>query len=142
MRSYKKSMDVNKVILIGNVAKEPESKELATGKNVTKVRLATNHRYKDGKSGETKVKADFHNIVGWNNLGKNMAKFLKKGDKVYFEGRINNNTWEGKDGVKKYFTDIVANQMVMLGSAAKKGDMKKRAEAAEIVEEQPTEIPF
>jgi len=135
-------MDVNKVMLIGNVAKEPESKEVGSGQTFTKVCLATNYRFKDSKSGEKKVKSDFHNIVGWNRLGQNMAKFLKKGDKVYFEGRISNNTWTGKDGVKKYYTDIVAQQMVMLGSASQKVDVKKRAESAEIVEEEPGEHPF
>lgn len=135
-------MDVNKVMLIGNVAKEPESKEVGAGQTFTKVRLATNYRFKDSKSGEKKVKSDFHNIVGWNRLGQNMAKYLKKGDKVYFEGRISNSTWAGKDGVKKYYTDIVAQQMVMLGSASQKVDVKKRAESAEIVDDQPAEIPF
>lgn len=135
-------MDVNKAIIIGNVAKAPETKELASGQNLTKVTIATNYRYKAAKSGEKKNKTDFHNIVGWNKLGQNMAKYLKKGDKVYFEGRINNNTWEGKDGIKKYFTDIVASHMVMLGSASKKEDIKKRAEDAEIVEEQTPETPF
>lgn len=135
-------MDVNKAIIIGNVAKTPETKELASGQNLTKVTIATNYRYKVAKTNEKKNKTDFHNIVGWNKLGQNMAKYLKKGDKVYFEGRINNNTWEGKDGVKKYFTDIVASHMVMLGSASKKEDIKKRAEDAEIVEEQTPETPF
>jgi len=138
-------MDLNKVSLIGNVAREPETKTLTSGKSVTKVTLATNQTWKDAKSGEKKSKADFHNVVGWNRLGQNMAKYLKKGDKVYFEGRINNRSWEDKEGKKKYFTDIVANSMIMLGGSGKKEELEKRAEKAEIVEETPArdeEMPF
>lgn len=138
-------MDLNKVSLIGNIAREPETKTLASGQSVTKATLATNQTWKDSKSGEKKSKADFHNIVGWNHLGQNMAKYLKKGDKVYFEGRINNRSWEDKEGKKKYFTDIVASHMIMLGGSGKKEELEKRAEKAEIVDETPVndeEMPF
>lgn len=138
-------MDLNKAILIGNIAREPETKTLTSGKSVTKVTLATNLTWKDSKSGEKKSKADFHNIVGWNSLGQNMAKYLKKGDKVYFEGRINNRSWEDKEGKKKYFTDIVASSMIMLGGSGKKEELEKRAAKAEIAEDAPVadeEMPF
>ncbi|MFA6027967.1 MAG: single-stranded DNA-binding protein [Patescibacteria group bacterium] len=137
-------MDLNKVILIGNIAREPENKNLTSGQSVTKVTLATNHKWKDQKSGEKKSKADFHTVIGWNKLGQNMAAYLKKGDKVYFEGRLNNNSYEGKDGKKKYFTDVVASNMIMLGGATKREDAQKVAEEATIIEESPatTENPF
>lgn len=136
-------MDLNKATLIGNVAREPETKKLSSGQHVTKVVLATNFVWKDKNSSEKKTKTDFHNVIGWHKLGENMAKYLKKGDKVYFEGRIDNRIWEDQEKKKHYYTDIVASSMNMLGAVGKKADAEKRAQDAAITEELPTvEAPF
>lgn len=110
-------MDLNRVTLIGNISSIPESKKLSTGATVTKTHLATSLAWKDKKSGEFKEKSDFHTVIGWNKLGDRMAQYLKKGDRVYIEGRVDNRSFAGKDGVTKYFTDIVAERMIMLGKS-------------------------
>lgn len=111
-------MDLNRVTLIGNVSQEPEQKSLSTGTSVTKLNVATNYSWKD-KSGEQKDKVDFHTIVGWNKLGDRMTKYLKTGDRVYLEGRIDHQSYKGKDGSTKYHTDIIADKMIMLGKGKK-----------------------
>lgn len=133
-------MDLNKAVLIGNLTKDPETKELSSGRSVTKVTVATNYNWKDKTSGEKKEKATFHTVIGWNKLAGIMGQYLKKGDKVYFEGRIDNRTWEDKDGKKKYFTDVVATDMIMLGGKSKKAE--EQANETKIVEEETGESPF
>ncbi|MFH0819311.1 MAG: single-stranded DNA-binding protein [Patescibacteria group bacterium] len=135
-------MDLNQATLIGNVARDPETKTLTSGQKVTKATLATNYAWKDKQTGEKKSKADFHTVVGWNGIGQNMADYLKKGDKVYFAGRINNSSWEGKDGQKKYYTDIIASKMIMLGHASKKEEVEDKVQETQIVEEDNGENPF
>lgn len=110
-------MDLNRVTLIGNLSSVPEQKKLASGATVTKAHLATSYSWKDRKSGEQKEKSDFHTLIAWNKLGDRMQQYLKKGDRIYIEGRIDNRSYDGKDGVTKYFTDIVAERMIMLGKA-------------------------
>ena len=111
-------MDLNRVALIGNVSQEPEQKTLGTGSTVTKLNVATNYSWKD-KSGEQKDKVNFHTIVGWNQLGDRMTKYLKTGDRVYLEGRIDHQSYKAKDGSTKCNTDIIADKMIMLGKGKK-----------------------
>ncbi|MBI2415196.1 MAG: single-stranded DNA-binding protein [Candidatus Kerfeldbacteria bacterium] len=125
-------MDLNKVTLIGNLSKEPEQKQLNTGSTVTRLNLATNYVWKDNSSGEKKQKVDFHTIIGWNRLGQRMKQYLKKGDKIYIEGRIDNRTYQNKEGKTQYFTDIVAQRLIMLGSG-------KKNPTATVVEEADTD---
>lgn len=112
-------MDLNRVTIIGNVSKDPETKTLTTGSKVTRVNVATGYAWKDASSGEKKDKVDFHTVVGWNKLAEHMGKYLKRGSRVYFEGRLDNRSFEGKDGVTKYYTDVVAQRMIMLGKPTK-----------------------
>src|SRR5712692_11926023 len=106
---------VNKVILIGNLGKDPEVKFTPQGTAVAKFSLATNERYKD-KSGEWQDRTEWHNIVAWAKLAEICGEYLKKGGKVYIEGRIRTDSWDDKtSGEKKYRTEIVANDMVLLG---------------------------
>lgn len=109
-------MDVNKAIFLGRVATLPEQKTLTSGATITRLNIATNHAWKDSQSGEKKEKVDFHTIIGWNRLGDTMQKYLKKGDRVYVEGRVDNRSYEGGDGKKRYFTDVVAQKLVLLGT--------------------------
>ncbi len=106
---------VNKVILIGNLGKDPELKYTPSGTAVAKFSLATNERYKD-KSGEWQDRTEWHNIVAWQRLAEIAAEYLKKGRAVYVEGRIQTRSWDDKEtGQKKYMTEIVANDLVLLG---------------------------
>ncbi len=112
---------VNKVILVGNLGKDPEVRNLESGSKVASFPLATTEFYKD-RDGNRAEQTEWHNINLWNQLGDLAEKYLKKGDKIYLEGRIKTRTYEDKDGNKKYFTEIVGNQMTFLGSPQKSND--------------------
>jgi len=111
---------VNKVILVGNLGKDPELSYLPSGQSVAKFSLATSRSYKD-KSGELKEETEWHNIVAWGKLGEICAQYLSKGRQAYIEGRIQSRTWEGKDGNKRTSVDIVASDVQMLGSRGEGG---------------------
>ena len=128
-------MDLNRVTLIGNLSTEPEQKQLTTGRSVTRTNLATNFIWKDRKTGEQKEKVDFHSIVAWNTIGERIQKHLKKGDRIYVEGRLDHHSYE-KDGVTKYFTDVIADKLIMLGKA------KREVVAEEPVVTEPVTEPF
>lgn len=112
-------MDLNRITLLGNVSQEPEQKTLSNGASVTKVNVATSYTWKDSKSGDKKEKVNFHTIIAWNGLGKTMHSYLKKGDRVYVEGRVDNRSYEDKAGITRYVTDIVAQRLIMLGGSKK-----------------------
>ena len=106
---------VNKVILLGNLGKDPEVKYTPQGTAVARFSLATNERYKD-KSDQWQDRTEWHNIVCWARLAEIAGEYLKKGRSVYIEGRIRTDSWEDKQsGEKKYKTEIVANDLVLLG---------------------------
>ncbi len=128
-------MDLNRVTLIGNLSTEPEQKQLTTGRSVTRTNLATNFIWKDRKTGEQKEKVDFHSIVAWNTIGERIQRHLKKGDRIYVEGRLDHHSYE-KDGVTKYFTDVIADKLIMLGKA------KREVVAEEPVVTEPVTEPF
>lgn len=106
-------MDLNKAMLIGNLTRDPEVKTTPSGQNVTTFSIATNLVWTDA-NGEKQNKAEFHNIVAWRKLAEICGQYLKKGNKVYIEGRLQTRDWEGQDGVKRYRTEIVADNMIML----------------------------
>ena len=109
-------MSVNKVILVGNLGKDPEVRYTPSGTAVATFSLATSERYKD-KAGQQQEKTEWHNIVAWQQLAEICGKYLHKGKQVYIEGRIQTRSYDDKDGNKRYITEIVADQMQMLGSA-------------------------
>ena len=106
---------VNRVILIGNLGKDPEIRSLEGGVKVANFSLATTETYK-GKNGEKVDSTEWHNIVLWRGLAEVAESYLKKGNSVYIEGKIRTRDWTDKDGNKRYTTEIVADNMVMLGS--------------------------
>jgi single-strand DNA-binding protein len=106
---------VNKVILIGNLGKDPEVKYTPSGTPVAKLALATNERYKD-KDGQWQDRTEWHNVVLWQRLAEIAGEYLKKGGKVYIEGRLQTRSWDDKQtNQKKYMTEVVANDLVLLG---------------------------
>ena len=120
---------VNKVILVGNLGKDPEIKYTPQGKPVAKFSLATNERYKD-KDGQWQDRTEWHNIVLWERLAEIAGEYLKKGSKVYIEGRIRTDSWDDKQtGQKKYMTNIIGNDIVLLsgrGESAGGGEPSAR----------------
>ncbi len=107
---------VNKVILVGRLGKEPEVRHLESGVGVANFSLATSETYKDRNSGERKEITDWHNIVLWRGLADVAEKYLHKGDLVYIEGRLKTRSWQDKDGNTRYTTEVVGDNMTMLGS--------------------------
>jgi single-strand DNA-binding protein len=119
---------VNKVILIGNLGKDPEVKFTPNGVPVAKFSLATNERFKD-KAGEWQDRTEWHNIVAWQRLAEIVGEYVKKGSKIYIEGRLQTSSWEDKQsGEKKYRTEIVVSDLVLLGGRGESGgDFEGRA---------------
>lgn len=106
---------VNKVILLGNLGKDPELKYTPQGTAVARVTLATNERYKD-KDGQWQDRAEWHNVVLWQRLAEIAGEYLKKGSKVYIEGRLQTRSWDDKQtNQKRYMTEVVASDLVLLG---------------------------
>lgn len=112
------AMSLNKVQLIGNLTRDPEMRQIPGGQVVASFGMATNFRWKD-QNGQLQDKPEFHNIVAWRKLAEICGQYLRKGSKVYIEGRIQTRDWEGEDGTKRYRTEIVADSMIMLD---RKGD--------------------
>ena len=123
---------VNKVILIGNLGADPETRFLPSGGAVTNVNLATSEAWKDKQSGQMQERTEWHRVVFFNKLGEIAGEYLKKGSKVYIEGAIRTRKWQGQDGQDRYTTEIVANEMQMLdgrseGQAAPQGNPQNAA---------------
>tara|TARA_R110002124_G_scaffold89643_5_gene229195 strand:- start:17677 stop:18012 length:336 start_codon:yes stop_codon:yes gene_type:complete len=105
----------NKVQLIGNLGNNPEIITLESGKKLAKISIATNETYKNAQ-GEKVTDTQWHNVVAWNKTAEIIEKYLQKGSEVAIEGKLTSRSYEDKDGVKKYITEIVCNEMLMLGS--------------------------
>jgi single-strand DNA-binding protein len=106
---------INKVILIGNLGQDPESRTTPGGTTVTNIRIATSESWRDKQSGEMKEQTEWHTVVLWNRLGEIAAEYLKKGSQVYIEGRLRTRKWQDKTGNDRYSTEIVAAEMQMMG---------------------------
>jgi single-strand DNA-binding protein len=121
---------LNKVMLIGNLGKDPEVKYTPQGTPVAKLALATNERYKD-KGGEWQDRTEWHNVVLWQRLAEIAGEYLKKGSKVYIEGRLQTRSWDDKQtNQKKYMTEVVASDLVLLGRSEGAGESARGAAAA------------
>jgi len=120
-------MSVNKVILVGNLGKDPELRYTPTGAAVANFSLATTERYKD-RDGNRQEKTEWHNIVAWRQLAEICGKYLHKGKQIYLEGKIQTRSYDDRDGNKRYMTEIVMDQMHMLGNKNDSGDSQYRPE--------------
>ena len=107
---------VNKVILVGNLGKDPEVRYMPNGDQVANITIATSERWKDKATGEKKELTEWHRIVFYRKLAEIVGQYLKKGSPIYIEGRIRTRKWQDKDGQDRYTTEIEANEMQMLGS--------------------------
>ena len=140
---------INKVILIGNLGKDPDVRSLESGAKVANFTLATTEYFK-GKDGQRQEATEWHNIVLWNQLAELAEKYLKKGNSIYLEGRIKTRSYDDKDGVKKYITEIFGNQMTFLGGPKSEGGSQQgsgsnqgSSQEADIVEDADDgDLPF
>ncbi len=110
------SKDLSKVMVIGRLGQDPEMRYTPQGTAVTQMRLAVNRRTRAGAEGEQREETDWFTVVAWERLAETCSQYLAKGSRVYFEGRLQNRSWDGQDGQKRYATEIVASDMIMLNS--------------------------
>lgn len=124
---------VNNVTLLGRLGKDPETKTLSNGNNITTFSIATSEKWKDKNSGEMQESTQWHNIVSYGKQGEVLAKYLKKGNQIYIEGKLKYSTSE-KDGKKTYFTNIVVKSFSFIGDSK---EPNKSVETIEATEKQP-----
>ena len=134
---------VNKAILLGNLGKDPEIRRLDDGRAVANISIATSESYKN-KAGERVTNTEWHNIVLWSPLAEIAENYLKKGSQVYIEGKISNRSYEDKDGVKKYISEVVGRDITLLGRAPDSAGQNQTNETNEAKKEDAVEddLPF
>lgn len=134
------SRSINRVELLGNLGKDPELKHTPQGTAVARISLATNERYKD-KAGNWQDRTEWHNVILWARLAEIASEYLKKGSKVYIDGRMQTRSWEDDQQVKRYMTEVIAGNLIMLDAKpdGKKSDKSEAAEQGPITDE---DIPF
>lgn len=132
---------LNRVMLIGNLTRDPELRKTNSGQSVTSFSLATNREY-TSSDGQKKSIADYHNVVAWGRLAEICSQYLHKGKKIYVDGHLQTREWEGQDGQKRYRTEIVVENMIMLGDKRDSGSAPTAQEAAPVATDaaQPDEI--
>jgi len=114
---------INKVILVGNLGADPETRAMPSGSTVANLRIATSESWRDKQSGEQQERTEWHRVVLFGRLGEVAAEYLKKGSQVYIEGSLRTRKWQDKQGVERYSTEIVGNEMQMLGGRGGGGGM-------------------
>jgi single-strand DNA-binding protein len=136
---------VNKVILVGNLGKDPEVRSIEGGAKVATFSLATNEVFR-GKDGNKVEQTEWHNIVVWRGLAELAEKYLRKGSQIYLEGRIKSRSWDDKEGNKKYITEIIGDNMTFLGKPVGGGDSQQAPPPLEEPEgmraEEESDLPF
>ncbi len=128
---------VNRVILVGNLGKDPDVKSLENGTKVAKFTMATNERY-TARSGEKMTKTEWHNIILWRGLAENAERFLKKGSLIYLEGKLKSNSYTDKEGISRNVTEIEAENFTLLNRMDHEGNPVAHAEATVAHEGQAT----
>jgi len=106
---------VNKVILVGNLGQDPQTRAMPSGKTVVNLRIATSDQWRDKQTGENKENTEWHSVVMFDRLAEIAAEYLRKGSQVYVEGKLRTRKWQDRDGQDRYTTEIIANEMQMLG---------------------------
>jgi single-strand DNA-binding protein len=125
------SKSVNKVILVGNVGKDPEVRYSQSGTPVAKFSLATNEKFKD-RNDQWQDRTEWHNIVAWQRLAEIVGEFVAKGSKIYIEGKLQTSCWEdGQSGERKYRTEIIAREIVLLGTRTNGGSNQESSDRPE-----------
>jgi single-strand DNA-binding protein len=119
---------INKVILVGNLGADPETRYMPSGKAVSNIRIATSEGWKDKQTGDTQERTEWHAVVLFDKLGEIAAEYLRKGSQVYIEGSLRTRKWQDKEGKDRYTTEIVARDMQMLGARGGAGSAEGRSE--------------
>ena len=137
---------LNKVMLIGNVGRDPEMRYTASGEPVTTFSVAVSRRWKDRTSNEPREETEWFSIVTWRQLAETCNQYVTKGRKVYVEGRLQTRSWEGQDGQKHYRTEVIAQVVTLLdrrpGTATPSGDFDQQRAPADDTQVEPDDLPF
>jgi single-strand DNA-binding protein len=128
---------VNKVIVVGNLGRDPETRYMPDGAAITNVSIATSFQWTDKASGEKKEETEWHRVVFRGKLAEVAGEYLKKGSQVYVEGRLRTRKWQDKEGQEKYTTEIIADRMQMLGSRAGSGEPREAPMESRAAEPRP-----
>ncbi len=131
---------INKVILVGNLGRDPEIRYTPSGTAVANFTIATTEKWKDKQSGEMQERTEWHRIVAWSRLGEICGEYLSKGRQVYIEGKLQTRQWE-KDGVTRYTTEVVASEMKMLGAKNQGDGYNKPAGQSQVPEYSGPPLP-
>jgi single-strand DNA-binding protein len=132
---------VNKVILVGNLGRDPETRYMPDGAAITNVSVATSYQWTDKASGEKKEETEWHRVVFRGRLAEVAGEYLKKGSQVYVEGRLRTRKWQDKEGQDRYSTEIMATEMKMLGSRAGSGEPREAPVEPKAAEPKPAAAP-
>ncbi len=133
---------INKVILVGNLGADPDSRYMPSGSAVTNIRVATTSSWKDKQSGEPQEHTEWHNVALFGRLGEVAAEYLRKGSQVYIEGRLRTRKWQDKQGNDRYSTEVIASEMQMLGGRGGSGAPSASAPPAVAEEGAPARDDF
>ena len=150
------SRGINKVILIGNIGKDPDVKYMPSGEAVANITVATSEAWKDKTTGEQVERTEWHRVVFFRRLAEVVGEYLKKGSKVYIEGKLQTRKWQGQDGQDRYTTEIIANEMQMLDGKKQEGQpnnapqkpaatqnaQQQQSNAAQVVDDFDDDIGF
>ena len=117
------SKGINKAVIVGTLGRDPEIRYSSNGNAVVNISVATNESWKDRETGEAQERTEWHRIVIFGKLGEIASQYLKKGSQAYFEGKIKTNKWQDQSGIDRYTTEIIANQMEMLGPRPESGQV-------------------
>lgn len=132
---------VNKVILIGNLGKDPEVRHLENGATVANFSIATSETYVDKTTGQRVENTDWHDIVVWRGLATVVEKYIKKGTKVYIEGKLKKRSWVDKENITRYTTEVIADQLTILSSKQESNTGNNTPYSSQGTPEKPQEIP-
>lgn len=122
---------INKVIIVGNLGADPEMRYTASGTAVANLNIATSEEWKDKQAGEKKEKTEWHRVVMFGKLAEIAGEYVKKGQQIYIEGKMQTRKWQGQDGQDRYTTEIVANEMQMLGGRPQGGQGQQQQQPAQ-----------
>lgn len=134
-------MDLNKVMIIGRLTRDPEMRTTPQGVAVCQIGVATGYVYTNQATGQKVEQTEFHNIVLWRKLGEIAAQYLKKGRRVYIEGRLQTRSWDAQDGTKKYRTEIVGDNMIMLDGGQGAGTGSPAAQSTTATTQANDDLP-
>ena len=136
------SRGINKVILVGNLGQDPETRNMPSGGAVTNISVATSEQWKDKQSGDQKERTEWHKVAFFGRLAEIAAEYLRKGSQIYVEGKLRTRKWQDRDGNDRWTTEVIADELQMLGGRAQQSSKQVSANGIESSPDEYDDIPF